>query len=153
MTAQCVECGKPLRDPVSRRLGIGPKCWTRIHGTSSPSPHTPTPSPAVHPVDPNQIPLPLEAPVDAETRKAAIDVLARRQLAEDVRDIEGRTTVTYSRISAEDTEAVAARVLAIVESIRPSDEQFAAAWDHLANSVSAKADSHPDATFQEGQNQ
>lgn len=140
---QCSECGKPLKDPVSRKLGIGPKCWLKKYGPAHRSPHAPKPAPAAHPVDPGQIPLPLENPVDAETRKAAIDVLARRQLAEDVRDAEGRTTVTYSRISAEDTEAVAARVLAIVESIRPSDEQYAAARDHLADSVSAKADRHP----------
>ncbi|WP_134667884.1 DUF6011 domain-containing protein [Amycolatopsis sp. CFH S0078] len=147
MTDRCQapKCGRRLKTDESKARGYGPVCWSRINPAA---PVIPAPG---HAADPNQIPLPLENPVDAETRKAAIDVLARRQLAEDVRDAEGRTTVTYSRISAEDTEAVAARVLAIVESIRPSDEQYAAARDHLADSVSAKADSHPDATVQEGQ--
>lgn len=60
MTDQpCSECGKPLKDPVSRKLGIGPKCWLKKHGPAHPSPHIPTTSPTVHPVDPEQIPLDL----------------------------------------------------------------------------------------------
>lgn len=56
MTAACAECGKPLKDPTSKRLGIGPKCWTRVHGASSRAPHA-APAAHEHPNDPNQLAL------------------------------------------------------------------------------------------------
>jgi len=62
MPDTCSECEKPLTDPVSKKLGIGPKCWLKKYGTAHPAPHAAAPT-LTRLVDPNQIPLPLETPV------------------------------------------------------------------------------------------
>lgn len=52
---QAPTCNRPLKTEESKQRGMGPVCWGRANPT------TPTaPAPAEHPVDPNQIPLPLE---------------------------------------------------------------------------------------------
>lgn len=56
----CMDCQKPLTDPVSRKLGIGPKCWLKKYGSSAPYPAPHTARPTTREVDPDQIPLPLE---------------------------------------------------------------------------------------------
>jgi DNA segregation ATPase FtsK/SpoIIIE-like protein len=35
MSERCaaVKCGRPLKDPVSRERGYGPKCWRKLHPT------------------------------------------------------------------------------------------------------------------------
>jgi hypothetical protein len=71
--AVCEECGKPLTDPVSRKLGIGPKCWLKKYGPSHCAPHV-IPAPA-RAADPDQIPLPLEEIVDAEAAHSLVDRL------------------------------------------------------------------------------
>ncbi|WP_326565105.1 DUF6011 domain-containing protein [Amycolatopsis rhabdoformis] len=60
MTTRCQSptCNRPLRDEKSVRRGFGPVCWGRANPTAAPAHATPD-----HPVDPNQIPLPLETHV------------------------------------------------------------------------------------------
>lgn len=135
----CSDCQKLLTDPVGRKLGIGPKCWLKKYGSSAPSPHTARPT--TREVDPDQIPLPLEATVDAETRKAAVDTIARRALARSVDHALAKGQIDwgdYPDLAETVFDDVLFRVEAIAKSIAPADEQYQAAYDHL--------------TVQEGQN-
>ncbi|WP_409186459.1 DUF6011 domain-containing protein [Amycolatopsis sp. VS8301801F10] len=132
MTARCkaAKCGRPLRSEKSKKRGYGPVCWGREHPTVPSGPVT-----ADHPVDPNQILLPLGvSTVDAETRKQAIDTVARHALFRKL-----RLAVTcgeilwedYPEIDERDWNLVLERVLAIATSMRPADEQYRVAYEHL----------------------
>ncbi|SFO60451.1 DUF6011 domain-containing protein [Amycolatopsis rubida] len=161
-TAVCEKCHRPLKDEVSRRRRYGPVCFRREFGPSAPKPRGGTTIPAAarpvdhHPVDPDQIPLPLEVrTVDAETRKAAIDAVARHAL---FRKLDYAVSVgdilweDYPDLGEFQWDSVLERILAIAKSVRPTDEEYRAAYEHLADAVSANDDSHPAATVQEGQN-
>ncbi|MBB1153970.1 DUF6011 domain-containing protein [Amycolatopsis dendrobii] len=160
----CKKCHRPLRDEVSKQREYGPICYRKVFGPPVPKPRGGTTIPAAarhvdhHPVDPDQIPLPLEVrTVDAETRKAAIDTVARHALHQHLSYATSAGQIDwgdYPGIDEDDWESVLNRVSAIAESIAPSDEQYEAAYARLAvDSVSAKDDGHPAAnTVQEGQN-
>lgn len=72
--------------------------------------------------------------VDAETRKAAIDTLARHALA---RQLDYAVSVgeilweDYPDIHEADWDDVLTRVRAIAASIKPGPEQYQAAYQHL----------------------
>ena len=133
MTARCrrPECGRPLRTEESVARGYGPVCWQRIH-----------PGVAARPageLDPDQIPLPLEDTVDAETRKAAIDTVARHALAHAVEHDVSTNRIgwgDFAELSYDDFDAVLARVQQIAKSIRPPIAALNAAYQHLAPNTS-----------------
>ena len=80
--------------------------------------------------------------MDVETRKAAIDTIARHVLHRcvDLAEFGGQFYWgDYPDLQAVDWEAVLTRVDAIAKSIAPRDEQYQAAYEHL--------------TVQEGQKQ
>lgn len=66
MTARCraERCGRPLHTDESRVRGYGPVCWRRLN----PAEPRPVIAAPVHAVDPEQIPLPLEATVDEKPK-------------------------------------------------------------------------------------
>lgn len=139
--AQCERCHRPLRDEASQRRRYGPVCYRRTFGAPPPAPgRTQVSVPAHittdHPVDPNQLPLPLEDLVDAETHKAAIDTIARhaisRSLAYDVTPL----WENYPLLDLNDWNAVITRIQAIGKSLAPSDEGYDAAYEHLAKGAS-----------------
>lgn len=132
MIARCRReaCRRPLRSPESVARGYGRVCWGREHPTTPVAPAT-----TEHPVDPNQIPLPLEvSTVDAETRKQAIDTVARHALARKLRDNVTAGEILwedYPDVDERDWNLVVDRVLAIANSLAPGDEQYEAAYEHL----------------------
>jgi len=133
MRDTCSDCRKPLTDPVSKKLGIGPKCWLKKYGTAHPAPHAAAPTPT-RPVDPNQIPLPLEQYVDAETRKQAIDTIARHALACSIDRALAKGQIDwgdYPELAEPAFDDVLFRVEAIAKSIAPNDEQYQVAYHHL----------------------
>ncbi|GAA1030746.1 MULTISPECIES: DUF6011 domain-containing protein [Amycolatopsis] len=71
MTNRCQvpTCNRPLTSEESRRRGMGPVCWRRHN------PAAPRIPAAERTVNPDQIPLPLEEPVDAETAHSLVDRL------------------------------------------------------------------------------
>ncbi|WP_409186687.1 DUF6011 domain-containing protein [Amycolatopsis sp. VS8301801F10] len=87
---ECEKCHRPLKDAESVRLGYGPVCYQREFGPLPPKPvrtivrvhglgwlHDDP-----HPVDPNQIPLPLENTVPAPQifRKKPVEIEAMQVL-------------------------------------------------------------------------
>lgn len=138
---RCGHCGRPLTDPDSRALGYGPVCAAGVLGYDTH--RTPIPRGPRRRKDVNQIPLPLENPVDLETRKAAIDTIARHLVAAivppDLQAISYRDD--YPALSEVDYAAVEKRAVQLAESLAPKDDAYAAAYEHLTG-----------ATVQEGQN-
>lgn len=135
MTARCraPRCGRPLKTEESKARGYGPVCWRREHPTE---PRPPAAVSPVRTVDPDQIPLPLEHPVDLETRKAAIDTVARHALARCVEQTADNGTGriewgNYPELDDDTWNAVVDRIDAIAASITPTDEQYQAAYNHL----------------------
>ncbi|MFF4600590.1 DUF6011 domain-containing protein [Amycolatopsis sp. NPDC001319] len=147
MTATvCGSCSRPLKGTQSRGRGYGPVCYRRKFG--EPPPRLPRVVVRVHglgwlhddphPVDPNQIPLPLETLVDAETRKAAIDQVARHALTRqlDLAVEFGRIDWgDYDELVERDFDAVLARVQQISDSMRPTIAAYQAAYEHLTPTV------------------
>lgn len=141
MTARCQAptCNRPLKTEESKRRGMGPVCWRREHG-APPAPrglasHHHIPAAEPHPVDPNQIPLPLETLVDAETRKAAVDVVARHALHREIDHAVSCGRIEWSDypdLVEADWGRVLDRVAAIAQSIAPSEDGYQAAYEHLS---------------------
>lgn len=65
---RCEHCHRPLTDPESRALGYGPVCAVGVLGFDTH--RTPVPRPRRR-KDTDQIPLPLENPVDSFDERAA----------------------------------------------------------------------------------
>jgi hypothetical protein len=136
---QCEDCHRPLKDPASIARGRGRICQAVFEGDTHISPVPRRPS---RRRNPDQILLPLENPVDAETRKAAIDVIARHALHLNVAWAVASQIVDwgqYPELDEADFDAVCARVLAIAQSIRSADEQYQAAYEHLTNAPADRA--------------
>jgi hypothetical protein len=122
VTDRCLapKCGRPLKTDESKARGYGPVCWGRINPAG---PHIPAPA---HDIDPNQIPL-MEVPVQDEqlTFRKAHRLTVERSEAN-----------TYRGECSCDIEWAWLSVAGL--------GGLEAPWrEHLADSVSAKADGHP----------
>ncbi|GAB3376384.1 DUF6011 domain-containing protein [Amycolatopsis echigonensis] len=79
--AVCERCHRPLRDELSKQRKYGPVCYRREFGPPAPKPRGGTSIPAAarpsdqHPVDPDQIPLPLEVTVTTNEPPRAIEIV------------------------------------------------------------------------------
>lgn len=130
----CGHCGRPLTDPDSRALGYGPVCAAGVLGYDTH--RTPVPRPWRR-KDVDQIPLPLEKPVDLETRKAAIDTIARHALSGCVEHA-GLDWGNYPELDESTWDVVTERVRALVASLRPTAEGYDAAYEHLTGVTAPK---------------
>lgn len=77
--------------------------------------------------------------MDAETRKAAIDTIARHALAHAVEHDVSTNRIDwgdFAELSYDDFDAVLARVQQIAKSIRPPIAALNAAYQHLAPNTS-----------------
>ncbi|MFB9926041.1 DUF6011 domain-containing protein [Amycolatopsis halotolerans] len=153
MTDRCLapKCGRRLKTDESKQRGYGPVCWSRINPAA---PVIPAPA---HAADPNQLST---EDIVTNYERVILESDTRGRILIAAENAEGYSQ-NYRLAGPEYLFDNGYETLARVELDQRAVEkirQYLAIWDEIhaakqaADAASAKADSHPDATVQEGQN-
>lgn len=122
----CGHCGRPLTDPDSRALGYGPVCAAGVLGYDTH--RTPVPRPRRR-KDVDQIPLPLEKPVDPIARLITdrLDKFQELEEATNKAVLEGARQPPAS-YAFQLRNFVEATYLAVLAQVKPDLAEATAEW-------------------------